>query len=403
MEPINLLLPLVIILVAARLAGMVSRRIGMPAVLGELLAGLILGPSVLSLVPMNDVLAGVAYIGVLLLMFIAGLETDTAQLRRVGRASTIGAIGGVVLPFGAGVAVGIASGLPVPATLFLAAALTATSVSVSVQVLQEAGQLRSRAGMVILGAAVTDDVLGLLALSLVLSFVGQGQSVAVTLLRLALFFPIAIIVGRAALGPVVRWIARHHSPEAGIALVVAVVLFYAWSAEAWGGLAAITGAYVAGVMLGRLTEAREWIGRSVSILGHGLFIPVFFVTVGLSTDLRNVLVAPALAVIVTLLAVLTKVIGAGLGARFGGCTWTECRTIGAGMVARGEVALVVASLGLSSGLISHTVFTLIIVMTLVTTLLTPLLLKLTLPARPVAEPALGSASLAPVVIEIDGA
>ena len=146
MQPVQMLLPLILILVAARLAGVASRRIGMPAVLGELLAGLILGPSVLGLVHMNETLESVAYIGVLLLMFIAGLETDTAQMLKVGKASTFGAIGGVVLPFGAGVALGMASGMPVPATLFLAAALTATSVSVSVQVLQEVGQLRSRAG-----------------------------------------------------------------------------------------------------------------------------------------------------------------------------------------------------------------------------------------------------------------
>ena len=198
----------------------------------------------------------------------------------------------------------------------------------------------------------------------------------------------------------VRWIARHHTEEAGIALIVAVVLFYAWSAEAWGGLAAITGAYVAGVMLGRLTEAREWIGQSVSILGHGLFIPVFFVTVGLSTNLQAVLVAPALAMIVTVAAVLTKALGSGVGARLGGCTWGESRTIGAGMVARGEVALVVASLGLNSGLISNTVFTLIIVMTMVTTLLTPLLLKLTIAAPAENEQAQGSVTLAPAAIEI---
>lgn len=403
MEHIDLLLPLVLILVTARLAGMVSRRLGMPAVLGELLAGLILGPSVLGLLQMDSTRAGIAYIGVLLLMFIAGLETDTAQMLKVGKASTLGAIGGVVLPFGAGVALGTAAGLPAPAILFLAAALTATSVSVSVQVLQEVGQLRSRAGMVILGAAVTDDVLGLLALSLVMSFVGQGQGISLTILRLALFFPIAIIVGRVALGPVVRWIARHHSNEAGIALVVAVVLFYAWSAEAWGGLAAITGAYVAGVMFGRLTEAREWIGKSVSILGHGLFIPVFFVTVGLSTDLHNVLVAPVLVIIVTVAAVVTKALGSGVGARLGGCTWAESRTIGAGMVARGEVALVVASLGLNSGLISNTVFTVIVVMAVVTTLLTPLLLKLAVTSPAESERALGSASLTPMVIEADSA
>ena len=238
MQPLEMLLPLILILVAARLAGMASRRIGMPAVFGSSLAGLILGPSVLGLVQMNETLEGITYIGVLLLMFIAGLETDTPRCSRWAKHPRSARSAGSCCPsHGRHVGDGerhAGSRHPVPGG----------GVD---------GDQRPRVGAGAAGswptaqpgrhgdprAAITDDVLGLLALSLVMSFVGQGEGIADDPAAGALF-PIAIIVGRFALGPVVRWIARNHSEEAGIALIVAVVLFYAWSAEAWGGLAAIT-------------------------------------------------------------------------------------------------------------------------------------------------------------------
>jgi Kef-type K+ transport system membrane component KefB len=405
MEHIDLLLPLVLILVTARLAGMVSRRLGMPAVLGELLAGLILGPSLLGWVSMNNTLGSVADIGVLLLMFIAGLETDLLQMRQVGKASLFTAVGGVVLPFAAGMAVGSLLKMDLYASMFLATALTATSVSVSVQVLNEAGRLRSRAGIVIMGAAVTDDVLGILLLSVVLALAGQGGSLGLTLLRLVLFFPVALLVGKLLVEPLIRWIGREHATEAGLTLVLALILFYGWAAEAAGGLAAITGAYVAGVLVGRQQDVREWVKNGVSVLGYGIFVPVFFVTVGLRTDLHAVLAAPGFVLGLTAVAVVTKALGAGLGARLSGCTWGDTNTIGAGMVARGEVALVVATLGLGSGLMTDTTFTVVIIMALATTVVTPLLMKLTLrPAQPADEhepaPIL---TLAPVTVEVDGA
>ena len=405
MEHIDLLLPLVLILVTARLAGMVSRRLGMPAVLGELMAGLILGPSLLGWVSMNSTLGSVADIGVLLLMFIAGLETDLLQMRQVGKASLFTAVGGVVLPFAAGMAVGSLLKMDLYASLFLAAALTATSVSVSVQVLNEVGRLRSKAGIVIMGAAITDDVLGILLLSVVLALAGQGGSLGLTLLRLVLFFPVALLVGKFLVEPLIRWIGRAHATEAGLTLVLALILFYGWAAEVAGGLAAITGAYVAGVLVGRQQDVREWVKNGVSVLGYGIFVPVFFVTVGLRTDLHAVLAAPGFVLGLTAVAVVTKALGAGLGARLSGCTWRDTNTIGAGMVARGEVALVVATLGLSSGLMTDTTFTVVIIMALATTLVTPLLMKLTLrPAEPADEhepaPIL---TLAPVTVEADGA
>jgi len=405
MEHIDLLLPLVLILVTARLAGMVSRRLGMPAVLGELMAGLILGPSLLGWVSMNSTLGSVADIGVLLLMFIAGLETDLLQMRQVGKASLFTAVGGVVLPFAAGIAVGSLLKMDLYASMFLAAALTATSVSVSVQVLNEVGRLRSKAGIVIMGAAITDDVLGILLLSVVLALAGQGGSLGLTLLRLVLFFPVAFLVGRLLVEPLIRWIGREHATEAGLTLVLALILFYGWAAEVAGGLAAITGAYVAGVLVGRQQDVREWVRNGVSVLGYGIFVPVFFVTVGLRTDLHAVLAAPGFVLGLTAIAVVTKALGAGLGARLSGCTWRDTNTIGAGMVARGEVALVVATLGLSSGLMTEATFTVVIIMALATTLVTPLLMKLTL--RP-AEPTESHASTpvlarAPVAVEVDGA
>jgi Kef-type K+ transport system membrane component KefB len=370
MESIELLLPLALILIGARLVGRLSQRLGMPAVLGELIAGLILGPSLLGWVHMNETLAAVANIGVLLLMFIAGLETDIGQMQSVGKTSSYTALAGVILPFLAGFGLGTAT------SLFLGTALTATSVSVSVQTLRELGRLQSKEGLVILGAAVIDDVLGILLLSVVLGLAGQGSSPALALGRIAIFFPAALIVGRVVVGPIVHWINRHHAREAGFALILALVLVYAWAAESLGGLAAITGAYLAGVLVARMPEAREWVVEGASVMGYGFFVPVFFVTVGLITDVRNVMLAPWLTLLLVIAAVATKGVGSAIGARLGGCSRREAGAVGAGMIARGEVALVMATLGLSSGLLDQLTFTVVVLMTVITTLLTPLLLKL---------------------------
>ena len=299
-------------------------------------------------------------------------------MRRVGKASTWAAAVGVVAPFVGGLAVGMAFGLGLPTSLFLGTALTATSVSISVQTFQELGRLRSKEGMVTLGAAIIDDVLGILVLSVVLSMVGQGGSPGMALLRLALFFPAALLAGKLVVEPLVRWVHHHHhSREAGLALILAVVLVFAWAAEELSGLAAITGAYVAGVLVARMPEARSWVTQGASMVGYSLFVPVFFVTVGLSTDIRNVAVAPWLTLAVVVVAVVTKGVGSGLGARLGGLSWRESSAVGAGMIARGEVALVMATLGLSGGLLDSATYTVVILMTVATTLLTPLLLKLT--------------------------
>ncbi len=362
----SFLLSLVIILVGARLTGRLSLWIGLPAVFGELLLGLVLSPAGFGWLHPTELLRTVADLGVIVLMFIAGLETDWYELRRVGPASFWTAVGGVVLPFLAALALGQAFGLTQAQALFLGAMLTATSVSISAQTLRELGHLRSRVGMTILGAAVIDDVLGMITLAVVTGLIGMGSPL-LAVLKMAAFFGLAFLFGRRLINPMARWIARHHPGESGLALVIALVLAASWAAEELGGVAAITGAYLVGVLIAQ-THLKPQVTTGTLALGYGLLVPVFFVTVGLEAQAPALGTLSAFIVLLTLLAVLTKIVGCGLGAWLSGCLPIESLRIGTGMVARGEVALVIATLGLKMGLINPTLYTTAVVMTLATTL-----------------------------------
>jgi Kef-type K+ transport system membrane component KefB len=276
-----------------------------------------------------------------------------------------------------------------------------------VQTLRELRRLQSKEGLIILGAAIIDDVLGILVLSIVLSMAGeQAGSPLLAVGKLALFFPIAFVVGKLVVTPLVHWIHKHHAREAGFALILAIVLVFSWSAEALAGLAAITGAYIAGILVARIPEAREWVVEGASVMGYGLFVPVFFVTVGLATDIKTIAFAPGLTLAIVAVAILTKALGSGFGARLGGCTPRESRAVGAGMIARGEVALVITSLGYSAGLLDDLTFTVLVIMTVTTTLVTPFLLKFTASAPAVDPVGSTSSTPAPLVagaIEIEGA
>ncbi|HWQ14232.1 MAG TPA: cation:proton antiporter, partial [Roseiflexaceae bacterium] len=232
-SPVETLPLLAAILIGAKLAGRLSQRLGLPAVFGELLLGLALGPSLFGLIQPSEPLALLAEIGVILLMFRAGLETDLVQMRQVGLAATFIALGGVLLPFGGGFLLARAFGLAVLPALFVGAVLTATSVSISAEVLRELGQLRSRAGAAILGAAVIDDVLGVVVLSLVLGLAGEGDPL-LAIGKMALFFPLAWLVGDKLLPWLVR--LEHHAGgrEAVLAIALGIVLLYAWAAETLG-------------------------------------------------------------------------------------------------------------------------------------------------------------------------
>jgi Kef-type K+ transport system membrane component KefB len=374
-ETLNMLLPLAGILVGAKLAAQISHRVGLPAVFGELLLGLLLGPSLLGLLAPNQMFQLLADIGVILLMFMAGLETDTAAMKQAGRASMLTAVGGVVLPLAGGLAVGQAFGLEWHHALFLGAVLTATSVSISAQTLRELGRLRSREGSTILGAAIIDDVLGVVVFALVMSLAGEGN-ILVTLGKMVLFFPIAWFVGDKLVPLLVRWERHLHHREASLALLLGLVLVYAWSAEALGSVAMITGAYLLGVVVARHADESHIVHHGTASLGYGFFIPIFFINIGLQAHAEGLLAAPVLTVVLVVLAIATKIVGGGVGAWLGGFVPRSAYQIGVGMVSRGEVALVIAGAGLAGGLLDSSLFSVLIVVTLATTLVTPPLLRL---------------------------
>jgi Kef-type K+ transport system membrane component KefB len=367
------LVPLIIILIASQLASWLSHRVNLPSVFGILVVGLLLGPSVLGLIHSSESLAELAQLGVLILMFLAGLETDAAEMRRMGKASFLTALGGVVLPFVGGTAVAMFFGLKLFESLFIGAILTATSVSISARTLQEMGKLQTRVGTVVLGAAVIDDILGVVVLSLVVGMAGGGDGLW-SIAKMVVFLPAALVMGYFAMPTISRWLKDWHHHEAGLAIVLGIVLLFAWASEAFGGMAGVTGAYLAGLLLGR-TEIAHRINQGASALGYAFFIPLFFVGIGLETQASSLGAAPLLTVVLIAVAVFSKAIGCFLGARAGGCTNLESLRVGVAMISRGEVALVMAALGLQSHVIDQEIFTTTVIMTLVTTLVTPLLLK----------------------------
>jgi Kef-type K+ transport system membrane component KefB len=316
-------------------------------------------------------------------MFIAGLETDTQQMRKVGGVAFVSASMGVVLPFIAGTAFALALHHPLATSLFLGTLLTATSVSISAQTLKDLGKLTSKEGTTILGAAVIDDVLGLIVLSAMLAFT-LGQNPLWSILKMVLYFPIAFVIGRYLFPLLSHWLPRLLAVEVRLGFVLALVFCYAWAAQSLGNVAAITGAYIAGVMMSG-TDMREWVHDGMSKLGYSLFIPIFFVGIGIQATFQGIWGNPALAWFCLGLigiGIVTKVLGCGCGALFGGFRLSEAITVGVGMISRGEVALITASIGLQAGLITPALFSATVLMTIVTTVVTPPLLKLVYRIRP---------------------
>ena len=368
------LLGLALILLAAKLGGIASARFGLPTVFGQLCAGVLLGPAVFHLLQSSSPLDIASQLGAVILMFVAGLETDVAQMRRVGLAAFLSASGGVILPFVAGTALARFFGFGLVPSLFVGTLLTATSVSISAQTLQELGRLRSREGTTILGAAVIDDVLGLIVLSLVITL-GSGSGSLLPLVRTAVFFPVAIVVGLTIVPILGSWAARLSIEGAGLLMAVIIALVYAWSAESLGNVAAITGAYVAGLVVARTDVATHALDGAKAI-GYGLLIPVFFVDVGIQSSFSGLTSAPVFIALLIVVAVLTKVAGCAFGAAAGGFDVGAAGRVGVGMISRGEVALVVATIGHQAGTIDDGIYAAAVAMTLFTTLLTPLLLRL---------------------------
>lgn len=384
---LQLALALAIIILAAKLGGYVSYRLGQPTVLGELLVGIILGPTLLDLLHLPyfsdehlaEVVHELAEIGVLLLMFIAGLGLHISDLAKSGKVSTLGGVLGVIAPLLLGTAAGLAFSMPLPAAIFVGLILSATSVSISAQTLIEMKALRSRVGIGLLGAAVFDDILVVLGLSVFIALGAAGGGwldVLRITAQMAFFLLLASAIGRWVLP---RLSEKFHDlpiSQGLMAFTFVVVLLFGWMAEVIGGMAAITGAFLAGLWLSR-SPLRERILSAVSVPAYGIFVPIFFVDVGLTANGRmlggeNLL----LLVVMVIVAVVSKVVGAGAGARLAGFSWLESLQFGVGMMSRGEVGLIVASVGISQGLISQGTFAAIVGVVIITTLLTPPLLRL---------------------------
>lgn len=383
---LQLLLMLVIILPAAKLAGLAAIRLGQPSVLGELLVGVLLGPSLFDLfhIPifggnelLPEIIKELGELGVLLLMFIAGLELHMDELRKSGQVSVLAGTLGVVAPVGLGWGVGLMFGLSQPAALFLGLTLGATSVSISAQTLMELNALRTKVGLGLLGAAVFDDMLVILLLSIFTGMMSGGGSfveILLVILKMAAFLGMALAFGRYLLPGVIRWVKTLPISQNILTLAVVTMLGFGLLAELVGGMAAITGAFLAGLMFSQSDES-EALTSKISALAYGFFVPIFFVDIGLNTDLRTVASSLGLAGTVILVAVVGKLIGAGLGARLSGYNWLESTQLGTGMVSRGEVGLILAAVGERIGVMNESTFAAIVGMIVATTLITPLALR----------------------------
>jgi Kef-type K+ transport system membrane component KefB len=374
-----------IILFSAKMAGYISIRLGQPSVLGELLVGILLGPSIINLLDLPfiehelaETVAKLGELGVLLLMFLAGLELHLGEMRQNVRVAALAGLMGVVAPVLLGWGTGLLFGFDQPAAIFLGLTLGATSVSISAQTLIELKVLRSRVGLSLLGAAVFDDILIILLLSVFLALQGGAGStgdVLLILVRMILFLVASVIFGLWALPWIIRRVSHLPISQGLLTMSLVIMLAYGIASEAFGGMAAITGAFLAGLMLARTPE-KERIEAGVHALAYGLFVPVFFVNIGLSINLRDFHADSfLLTATVILVAVAGKWLGSGWGAKLGGLTTTEATQLGAGMISRGEVGLIVASVGMRQGLVVDAEFSAIVVMIVVTTLITPPILR----------------------------
>ncbi|HVP56175.1 MAG TPA: cation:proton antiporter [Candidatus Eisenbacteria bacterium] len=408
---LQILFFIAVIILVAKLAGALSARLGLPLILGELLAGVLLGPTVLNIfslpllarpagpdgVSVASVFYVLAEVGVVLLMFVAGLETDTEMMQTTVAPAFWAAAGGVALPMAGGAFLALRFHYSWPEALFIGTILTATSVTITAQTLMNLKQLRSRAGSTILAAAVIDDVMGLVVLSLVIAIAPQLTSggaaswrgMALTILKMAICLVTMFWFGP----PITKWIFRRaarlhgHHTEVAAALIVAFLL--AFQAQWLGGMAAITGAYIAGLFVAQ-TAAHQKVLQDLHPMINSLFGPIFFVSIGLAVNARHLTGGVVFFTILLLIAIAGKVAGCGVGARLTGFTNRESMIVGIGMIPRGEVGLITASLGLAAGLVNRDVYVQVVVLVLITTLITPALLKYAFPASPsvVAGPAL---------------
>lgn len=381
------LLDLAVILLSTKAFGLITRRFHMPQVVGALVAGLLLGPACFGIVSETEFLLDTAEIGVIVLMFCAGMETDVDELKKSGKASFIIALLGVIIPLVGGFLVAFvfnrkgvidsdASCSLLLQNIFMGIILTATSVSITVETLREMGKLKSRAGSAILGAAIIDDILGIIALTIITSLADESVNVVMVLLKILGFFVFVALVAVGAYFAYEKWLAdKKLGLQRYIIFCFVFCLLMSYVSEKVFGVADITGAYFAGLIIA-YTSRTKYLYSRFNTLSYMYLSPLFFASIGLKVVLPSMSgMIIVFAIAFTCVAILTKVVGCGLGARFCDYDKKESIQIGVGMVSRGEVALIVASKGASVGLIGTSFLGPVVLVVVITTIVSPLMLK----------------------------
>ena len=384
MDGVRFLLDLTILLFIAKVFGLVAKRIGVPEVVGQIVAGLLLGPAILNIVTESDFLQQMAEIGVMMIMFEAGLDTNLDEMRKTGIKAAVIAFMGVIVPITLGMVLYMAFyGFAGPGSdqflqgLFIGTIISATSVSITVAALKELGKLNDAVGTAITGAAIIDDVIGIVALTLVISLKGGSGSanLGVVILKVAVFFACAVGSGL-LVNRFMHWLDDHypHTRRMPIASLCYCFLL-GYIAETYFGIADITGAYLAGVVLCNLSD-RDYIERRIDISAYMVFAPLFFTGIGLKTSFGSMNTKLVIfSILFVLVALGGKVIGCGGSALFLGFKKKDALKIGIGMMSRGEVALITAQKGLAAGLLSADFFSAIILLIIVSSIVTPIFLK----------------------------
>lgn len=390
---VGLFLALGIVIVAARLGGSLARRFDQPRVLGELIVGVILGPSLLDILHssllgleqahLDETIHSLAELGVVLLMFKIGLDIHVRELAKVGRVAFTAGIAGALVPVILTAPVVLLAGVGFKPALFAGVTLAATSVSISAQVLLELGVLQTKVGNALLASALIDDVVAILLVSFTVAITGSAEGanagdLLLILARMLLYLAGAFAIAWFLLHHLIHWI--HLQPAIaqsyGVqALALVLALLFGWAAEVFGGVAAISGAFIAGVGLSRVNEpVKRLIDVATSNMAYAFLVPIFFVSVGLTIDLHLFpLSALPFVAVLLLSAIVSKVVGCGLGAYVSGFNRTESLRLGVCMISRGEVGLIVAALGVSSGVFQpdSSLFGALFLVVLLTTVLTP--------------------------------
>ena len=372
MEVYSIFKDLAIIIIFAKFFGVLARKCKAPQVVGEIVAGLLIGPCVLGLVQQSDFLTGMAEVGVVLLMFSAGLETDLKELMKTGPIAFLIACCGVFVPLVGGTLLYMGFYGTAPwgsekffTAVFIGVIMTATSVSITVQALKELGRLKGRVGTTILSAAIIDDVIGIVVLTFVIGFKNPDSNPGKVVLNTVLFFVVAIVVGF-ILYKIFRKMDDRYPHTRRIPIMgLALCFAFAYIAETYFGIADITGAYVAGIILCSIRDS-SYIDEKMEVSSYMIFGPVFFASIGLKTNIDSLdgkILLFSLGFV--LVALITKIIGCGLMARICRFSTADSLKIGVGMMTRGEVALIVAQKGLSVGVLSPVYFTSVILLIIV--------------------------------------